>query len=83
MRFKILLSRVGARPKSFHTSFTALAAYYAANVFRSADHDPLVIGFCPLLGDFNDGVLDSSDHTALLATRDGSADPRMDRDDIR
>jgi uncharacterized protein len=62
-------------------SVAALAAYYAPNPFRSSDHDPLVVGFNPLLGDFNDdGALDASDRTALLAARDRPGDPRMDMD---
>ena len=66
-------------------SAAAQAAYYAANEFASADHDPIVIGFNPLLGDFNDdGVLDAQDRTALLQARGQSggqiADRRMDMD---
>ena len=63
----------------------AQAAYYAPNEFAAADHDAIVIGFNPLLGDFNeDGVLDANDRTALLAARGQSgsqiADRRMDMD---
>ena len=48
-------------------SAAANAAYYAPNEFAASDHDPFVIGFNPLLGDFtDDGVLDADDRTALL-----------------
>jgi predicted extracellular nuclease len=48
-------------------SAVARAAYYAPNEFAASDHDPIVVGFNPLLGDFtDDGVLDSDDRTALL-----------------
>jgi predicted extracellular nuclease len=48
-------------------SALAQDAYYAPNEFAASDHDPLVIGFNPLSGDFNDdGRLDDNDRTALL-----------------
>ena len=64
-------------------SAAAQAAYYAGNEFAASDHDPFVIGFNPLQGDFNDdGVLDDTDRTALLAARGQSGrqitDRRMD-----
>jgi uncharacterized protein len=58
----------------------AQAAYYAPNEFASADHDPIVIGFNPLLGDFtDDGVLDAQDRTALLRARGQSGSQMVDR----
>ena len=52
-------------------SAAALVAYYAPNEFAASDHDPFVVGFNPLPGDFNDdGVLDAKDRTALLAAID-------------
>jgi predicted extracellular nuclease len=66
-------------------SAAAQLAYYAPDEFAFADHDPIVIGFNPLLGDFNDdGVLDAQDRTALLHARGQSGkqilDQRMDMD---
>lgn len=71
-------------------SAAARVAYYAGDEFAASDHDPIVIGFNPLLGDFDDdGDLDAHDRTALLAARDpgnsghsgnGPADRRMDMD---
>ena len=50
-----------------------------------SDHDPVVIRFNPLLGDFtDDGVLDARDRTALLGPSNtgtavtGAIDRRMD-----
>ncbi len=49
-------------------SAAARIAYYAPHEFAASDHDPIVIGFNPLRGDFNDdGTLNASDRTALLA----------------
>jgi predicted extracellular nuclease len=66
-------------------SAAAQAAYYAPNEFAASDHDPIVIGFNPLLGDFtDDGILDARDRTALLDAIEhgnsghGSIDRRMD-----
>jgi len=74
-------------------STIANAAYYAPNEFAASDHDPIVVGFNPLLGDFtDDGDLDSKDRTALLAAiarspesadhrhRHSEIDRRMDMD---
>ena len=66
-------------------SATAQIAYYAGNEFAASDHDPFVIGFNPLWGDFNDdGVLDDDDRTALLRARGQPGaqikDRRMDMD---
>ncbi len=48
-------------------SATANAAYYAPDEFAASDHDPIVIGFNPLRGDFDDdGVLNVRDGAALL-----------------
>ena len=61
-------------------SAAAQAAYYAGNEFAASDHDPFVIGFNPLLGDFNDdGVLDWKDRIALLGARGQSGDQIVDR----
>jgi predicted extracellular nuclease len=64
-------------------SLVAQTAYYAPNEFAASDHDPIVIGFNPLAGDFSeDGVLDDDDRTALLAaahaTPNAAVDRRMD-----
>jgi predicted extracellular nuclease len=64
-------------------SVLAQAAYYAPNEFAASDHDPIVVGFNPLAGDFSDdGVLDDDDRTALLAaahdTPNAVVDRRMD-----
>jgi hypothetical protein len=49
-------------------SAAAQAAYVAPNEFAASDHDPIVIGFNPLPGDFNDdGVLSLKDLPALLS----------------
>ncbi len=66
-------------------SAQANAGYYAATEFAASDHDSFVIGFNPLLGDFNDdGVLDAKDRTALLGARGQAGsqiqDRRMDLD---
>ncbi len=48
-------------------SAAAQAAYFAPNEFAASDHDPLVVGFNPLAGDFDDdGELDARDSAALL-----------------
>jgi predicted extracellular nuclease len=64
-------------------SAVAQVAYFAPNEFAASDHDPIVVGFNPLAGDFSDdGVLDDDDRTALLAaahgTRNAAPDRRMD-----
>ena len=64
-------------------SAAAQAAYFAPNEFAASDHDPIVVGFNPLAGDFSeDGVLDDDDRTALLAaahsTPNAAPDRRMD-----
>lgn len=70
-------------------SATARIAYFAGDEFAASDHDPIVIGFNPLRGDFDDdGDLDADDRTALLGARNpgnghpGSqpTDRRMDMD---
>lgn len=71
--------------KSSGKSAAAQTAYYAGNEFAAADHDPVVIGFNPLAGDFtDDGQLDEDDRSALLRARGQSgaqmADRRMDLD---
>jgi len=61
---------------SSQKSPTAQVAYYAPNEFAASDHDPIVIGFNPLAGDFNDdGILDARDRTALLAAIERGASP--------
>ena len=66
-------------------SAAAQVAYYGADEFAASDHDPFVIGFNPLLGDFNDnGAVDAADGVMLLAgilrdhTGHGGVDRRMD-----
>jgi predicted extracellular nuclease len=63
----------------------AQTAYFAPDEFAASDHDPIVIGFNPLLGDFDDdGELDWDDRAALLAAIQpgnpppGLVDRRMD-----
>ncbi len=73
---------------SSSNSAVAQVAYFAPNEFAASDHDPIVIGFNPLLGDFtDDGVLDADDRTALLAAilrensdKNEAVDRRMDMD---
>ena len=49
----------------------AQAAYYGPDEFAASDHDPFVIGFNPLQGDFDDnGTLNASDRVMLLAAID-------------
>ena len=63
----------------------AQTAYYGPDEFAASDHDPFVIGFNPLPGDFDDdGTLGEGDRGLLLAAIDhgrsghGPADRRMD-----
>ena len=62
----------------------AQAAYYGPDAYAASDHDPIVIGFNPLLGDLNDdGRVDSIDQKLLSAAIGKSAsdvDRRMDYD---
>ena len=64
-------------------SAAAQAAYFGANEFAASDHDPFVVGFNPLRGDFtDDGTLDENDHQLIQRARGQSAaqiaDRRMD-----
>jgi len=64
-------------------SAIAQAAYFAPNEFAAADHDPIVVGFNPLSGDFNDdGELNDPDRVLLLAAvydvQNAAVDRRMD-----
>jgi predicted extracellular nuclease len=66
-------------------SATAQAAYFAPDEFAASDHDPIVIGFNPLLGDFNDdGALSVNDRKLIHAAIEhgnsghGPIDRRMD-----
>ena len=63
-------------------SVVAQAAYFAPNEFAASDHDPIVIGFNPLAGDFSDDGVLEDDRTALLAaahnTPKAVPDRRMD-----
>jgi len=65
-------------------SAAAQVAYYGANPFAASDHDPIVIGFNPLAGDFNDdGVVDANDQkliTGSIGKSASAADRRMDLD---
>jgi predicted extracellular nuclease len=64
----------------------AQAAYYGADEFAASDHDPFVIGFNPLQGDFDDnGTLNAFDRVMLLTAIDhgrrghnATIDRRMD-----
>ena len=59
---------------------TAQTAYFAPNEFAASDHDPIVVGFNPLQGDFDDdGRLDLQDGAALLLARLRSREPIRDR----
>ena len=63
-------------------SAAAQAAYYGADEFAASDHDPFVIGFNPLSGDFNDnGAVDALDGVMLLAgvVRDHTGHDGVDR----
>ena len=65
-------------------SAAAQIAYYGADPWAAADHDPVVVAFNPLAGDFNDdGVVDAVDQKLLAAAigKNASAvDRRMDLD---
>ncbi len=65
-------------------SAAAQAAYYAPDAYAASDHDPIVIGFNPLLGDLNDdGRVDAADQRLLSAAIGKNApdvDRRMDYD---
>jgi uncharacterized protein len=57
----------------------AQAAYFAADEFAAADHDPIVIAFNPLAGDLSDdGVVDIADRN-LLVTAYGRRASQVDR----
>jgi uncharacterized protein len=68
------------------TTIAKPAGYLSTNEYRTSDHDPLLIGFNPLAGDFdNDGDVDTADQTALRAqlgrlTSTPNVDRRMDLD---
>ena len=72
--------------ESSDKSAIAQVAYFAPNEFAASDHDPIVVGFNPLAGDFNDdGDLDAKDRVALLHAvqqwrHAGATDRRMDMD---
>jgi predicted extracellular nuclease len=66
-------------------SATAQTAYFGPNEFAASDHDPIVIGFNPLRGDFDDdGKVSVSDRILLLDaivhgnSGTGPIDRRMD-----
>ncbi len=65
-------------------SAAAQVAYYGANAYAASDHDPFVVGFNPLAGDFNDdGVVDANDQKLISGSIGKSAsavDRRMDLD---
>jgi len=62
----------------------AQVAYYGADPYAASDHDPIVIGFNTLAGDFNDdGVINAQDQAMLIKAvgKDPSTvDRRMDLD---
>ena len=61
-------------------SAAAQAAYFAPDEFAAADHDPIVVGFNPLAGDFtDDGELDDDDRVALLVVANGTPNAVFDR----
>jgi hypothetical protein len=68
-------------------SAAAQVAYFAPDEFAASDHDPIVIGFNPLRGDFDDdGTLGVDDQKLILAAIEhgnsghGPIDRRMDLD---
>jgi uncharacterized protein len=65
-------------------SATAQAAYFAANEFAAADHDPLVVALNPLAGDLNDdGLVNLGDRDIVVASYGKPAsqvDRRIDYD---
>jgi len=65
-------------------SAAAQVAYYGPDAYAASDHDPIVIGFNPLLGDLNDdGRVDAADQKLLSAAIGKNAsdvDRRMDYD---
>jgi predicted extracellular nuclease len=65
-------------------SATAQAAYFAANEFAAADHDPLVVALNPLAGDLNDdGLVNLGDRDIVVASYGQPAsqvDRRIDYD---
>lgn len=45
-----------------------IISLFAPTPYRSSDHDPVMFGFNPLCGDFNDdGIVDASDRTLLTS----------------
>jgi predicted extracellular nuclease len=72
------LEWTAAIPKSANQQ----AVLYAPDPFRSADHDPLLVGLNPLCGDLDDdGDVDGRDLAAILrAIARRSYHPRMDYD---
>ncbi|MEO8367916.1 MAG: ExeM/NucH family extracellular endonuclease [Candidatus Solibacter sp.] len=65
-------------------SAAAQAAYYAPDPYAASDHDPIVIGFNPLAGDFNDdGVVNTVDQlmvTSQVGKNASQVDRRLDLD---
>ena len=65
-------------------SASAQVAYYGPDPYAASDHDPIVIGFNPLAGDFNDdGVVDANDQkliTGAIGQNAAAVDRRMDLD---
>src|SRR5215468_529740 len=76
-------SSLEALDSSFKSA-AAQVAYYGADPYAASDHDPILIGFNPLAGDFNDdGVVSTTDQqaiTAALGKTTAQADRRMDLD---
>jgi uncharacterized protein len=67
------------------TTIKKPTGYLSTNEYRTSDHDPLLIGFNPLAGDFDDdGDVDTADQTAIRAQLNrlvsAGADRRMDFD---
>ncbi|MBC7928220.1 MAG: ExeM/NucH family extracellular endonuclease [Bryobacteraceae bacterium] len=56
----------GNAAASIQKSASQLAAYVTPDPFRTADHDPILIGFNPLCGDVDDdGDVDAADAAAI------------------
>jgi predicted extracellular nuclease len=62
----------------------AQAAYYAPDPYAASDHDPIVIGFNPLAGDFNDDgmvtTIDQLTMTGAFGKNASAVDRRLDLD---
>lgn len=62
-----------------------VTSFYAADAYRSSDHDPVIVGFNPLCGDLNDDGQVGSTDQAILRSQFGqpvsNANRRLDFDE--